>query len=114
MPTILGPYRVVLGVVGGINRGVHARGGFGEGDVSFEAAGPDATKAASHAAAEPRIARTIGRADVELVVCSDHSHCHVAAKRAVEAGGCELELLRLSDPAQVLGGPSRHSGSPFD
>src|SRR5215210_4347163 len=103
-----GPVPVVPGVVGGVDGGVHARGGFGEGHVPLQTAGPDATGTAGLRAAEPRVVLTVGGADVEVVAGHDDPHRHVRAQRAVASQRRELQLLRGSDLTELVTRPRTH------
>src|SRR2546430_4985806 len=96
---------VVLGVVGGVDVALDVRGGIGEGDVPLDAAGLDPAGAAGGSAAEPGVARPVGRADVQAAARADHPHRHVWAEAAVRAAGGELELFRRADALELIPGP---------
>src|SRR5438132_11722555 len=57
----LGPVTIVLGVVGGVDGGVHVRGRLGERHLLLQTTGPDATHTAGLRAAEPRSVRAVPR-----------------------------------------------------
>src|SRR6266540_4763406 len=103
-----GSVSIVFGVVGRVDRGVHVRSSFGEGHVPFETTGPDATGTARLRAAEPRIGRPTGRADVEIVADPDAPYRHVGAQRAVRAYGRQLQLLCSADLRELVACPCVH------
>src|SRR4051794_33963667 len=101
---------VVFAVVGLVDAGVRAGVGFGEGDVAFDAAGPDPAGAAGLGAAEPAVVRAVGAADVEVVAVADHPDGHVRPQGAVGAPGADLQLLGAADAAQLIVVPRRCHG----
>ena len=91
------PVAVVLGVVGGVDRVVHAGSGRGEGDVALDAAGADPAGAAGDGSPVPAVVGSVGGADVHVVADADDPHRHERPQRAVGRVGGELELLGGAD-----------------
>ena len=101
----LGTIAVVLGVIGRVDHGLDIRIGLREGHVSFGTTGPDAADAAGRGAAKPRIFRSVGRANVEVVVESHDPHRYVRPQRARRAASrraaAPLPSRFVADPGGV-------------
>src|SRR5918995_4369202 len=102
---------VVLRVVGRVERLVHIGARLLERDVALDAAGPDAPDAAGLRTNEPRIARPVRGAHVEVVTRADDPDRHIGPQRAVAPPRGDLQLLGAADAVEVFGGPRAHRWS---
>ena len=107
-PTMARPVAVVLGVVGSIDGGLRVRGGLGEADVGFDAAGADLARAAGQRVAVPGTVRATGRSDIQLALGADDPHRRERPQRPVSAAGGEAQLVSVADAGELAGGPGHN------
>src|SRR2546423_9060433 len=102
----------VLAAVRPVDRGIEVGpvgvGGLVEGDVAFDAAGPDTTRVAVYRPAEPAAAAPSVGAHIQVVGDPYDPDGGVRAWRSVRVQGRDLQFVGGADPVQVVGGPGAH------
>src|SRR5437763_13421293 len=102
----------VLAAVRPVDRGVEVGpvgvGRLVEGDVAFDAAGPDTTRVGVYRPAEPAVVAPSVGAHVQVVADPYDPDGGVRARRSVRVQGCDLEFVGGADPVEVVGGPGAH------
>jgi hypothetical protein len=86
-----GAVAVLRGVVRHVDGGVRVRGRLGEGDATFDAAGPDPAGAAGLRPTERGVAGSVDRADRQVVASPHHPDGHVRALGAIGLGRANLQ-----------------------
>src|SRR5215204_2424923 len=99
---------VVLRVIGLVDGCIHAGGWLGEGRVTLQTASADAACAAGFRAPVPGIGRPEGRAHIQVIPDPDDPDGDVRPHGAVRPRRCDLQLVGLPNPAQLITGPSGH------